>query len=427
MPAPDPLRVAIVRARYNPFGGAERFVQRALAALASTGVDVTIVARRWTSPGEGEGPVSMRLLRVDPFHIGSLWRDWSFASRVRRALAGQRFDIVQSHERIPGLPVYRAGDGVHAEYLTQRRRAEPCWRAVLNAASPYHRYVLAAERAMFTHPALRAVICNSEMVRDEIHTRFGVAMEKLHLVRNGVDPQRFRPPTPIERDAARAALGIDPACTVFAYVGSGFSRKGLAVALRALARMRNGPLARSVADPSPVRPVPESASLPPVLLVAGADRQLARHKALAERLGLVDQVRFLGGVDDVRPVLWAADAFVLPTLYDPFPNAVLEALACGLPAVTSTKSGAAEFIRSGENGFVVDALDVDGIARALAALADPEGREARSAAARASIGSLTLEAMAQQMSALYEQLLSVPAPDPSAVSPGPDHLHCGPS
>lgn len=420
-----PLQVAIVRARYNPYGGAERFVQRALAALAAGGLEVTVVARRWTPPGDGEARVPMRLLRVDPFHLGSLWRDWSFARGVRRALAGRRFDIVQSHERIPGLPLYRAGDGVHAQYLAQRRRAEPRWRAALTAVDPHHRYLLAAERAMFTHPALRAVICNSEMVRDEIHARFGVPMDRLHLVRNGVDLDRFRPPTLAERAAARESFGLEPDRTVVAFVGSGFARKGLAAAIRALAAMTAGQRASRLAAapgaageslcggigaPAGAAPRTPQAPMPPVLLVAGADRQLERHRALAARLGLAAQVRFLGGMDDVRPVLRAADAFVLPTLYDPLPNAVLEALATGLPTVTSTGSGAAELIRPGENGFVVDALDVDGIARALQVLADPRGREARAAAARASVAPLSLEALGAQLIALYRRLLESPVP-----------------
>ena len=99
------LEVAIVRARYNPFGGAERFVQRALAALAANELEVTVIARDWAR-GDAEGlPVPMRFLKVDPFYLGGLWRDWSFARGVRRAVAGGRFDIVQSHERIPGMPL----------------------------------------------------------------------------------------------------------------------------------------------------------------------------------------------------------------------------------------------------------------------------------------------------------------------------------
>jgi len=79
------------------------------------------------------------------------------------------------------------------------------------------------------------------------------------------------------------------------------------------------------------------------------------------KLGIAARVRFVGGVSDVRPFLAAADAFVLPTLYDPFPNAVLEAMAAGLPVVTSTRCGAAEIVAEGETGFVRDALDIDAL------------------------------------------------------------------
>ncbi len=392
MPTADAptLSVAIVRARYNPYGGAERFVQRALAALSASDVEVTVIARRWPEGAGDSLPVRLRYLRVDPFYIGSVWRDWSFARGVRRVLAGRGFAVVQSHERIAGLPVYRAGDGVHAEYLAQRRRALPGWRAALLRANPYHAYVQAAERAMFTHPALRAVICNSEMVRGEIRERFGVDAARLHLIRNGVDTRRFRPPSTEERAQARASLGVAEGATAFAFVGSGFERKGLRIAIRALARV-----ARE-ADAC--------------LLVAGTDRHAASYGALARALGVADRVRLLGGVDDVRPVLWAGDAFVLPTLYDPFPNAALEALACGLPTVTTTKSGAAELIRQGVNGFVHDALDLPGFADSMAALCVDSRRAPIAAAARDSVEGLSLEALAGQLIALYRGLLESASP-----------------
>lgn len=389
-PAGGPtVSVAIVRARYNPYGGAERFVQRALGALAARGVDVTVIARRWPALREGGAPPPVRFERVDPFYAGSLWRDWSFARAVRARLALRHDALVQSHERIPGVAVYRAGDGVHAEYLAQRCRALPAWRAALVRASPYHAYVCAAERAMFTHPALRAVICNSEMVRGEIRSRFGVPPERLHLIRNGVDLERFRPPAAAERAAARDALGLPEGAPAFAFVGSGFERKGLAGALRGLARCAR-PDAR--------------------LVVAGADKHASRYAALASRLGIAQRVRWLGGVDDVRPALWAADALVLPTLYDPFPNAALEALACGRAVLTSTKSGAAELIEPGANGEVADALDVPGIAAALERLAGAADDAARVECARASVATLSLDALAGELIALYRALIESAAP-----------------
>ena len=384
------LSVAIVRARYNPYGGAERFVQRALAALSASDVEVTVIARSWPQHADRGLPVKLSYLRVDPFYLGSVWRDWSFARGVRRALAGRRFSVVQSHERIPGLPIYRAGDGVHAEYLAQRARALPGWRAATLSANPYHAYVLATERAMFTDPALRAVICNSEMVRGEIRERFGVDASRLRLIRNGVDTQRFRPPSPQERAQARTSLGVSGSTTAFAFVGSGFERKGLAAAVRGLARV--------------------AASQDACLIVAGTDRHADRYRRLADRLGVAERVRLLGGVDDVRPVLWAADAFVLPTLYDPFPNAALEALACGLATVTSRKSGAAELIRPGINGFVHDALDLEALAESMAKLCDGHRRTAMSAAARESAQGLSLESLAGRLIDLYRGLLESATP-----------------
>ena len=88
------LRLAVVRQRYNPYGGAERFVSRALPALERAGADVTLVSR------SGEGWGARRLLKVDPFHLGNLWRDWSFAHAARDAWQREGFDLVQSHDRI---------------------------------------------------------------------------------------------------------------------------------------------------------------------------------------------------------------------------------------------------------------------------------------------------------------------------------------
>jgi UDP-glucose:(heptosyl)LPS alpha-1,3-glucosyltransferase len=384
-----PLAIAIVRARYNPHGGAERYTQRALSALDAAGVDLTLIARSWPGGADEGLPARWRLLAVDPFHVGSLWRDQSFARAVRRVLRGARFDVVQSHERIAGVSLYRAGDGVHASYLQARYRVLPAWRRVLVRLSPRHRWVLREERAMFRHPGLRAVICNSRMVLDDIAERFAVPRERLHLLRNGVDLARFRPPSTEERLAARAAFGIDPDAPLLAFVGSGFERKGLAAAIAALARAPAGV----------------------GLLVAGTDRGERRWRELASQLGVAGRVRFLGGLDDVRPVLWAADGFLAPALYDPYPNAALEALACGVPLIASTGCGVCELVEHGRNGFVHDALDIEGLADAIGRLVAQRATHAMRHAARESALPWSLEAAGQALVALYRRLLAEsPAP-----------------
>ena len=361
------MKLAIVRQKYTPFGGAERFVERALAALRARGVDVSVIAREWQGDVQG--------IRVDPFYLGRTWRDAGFARGVQRLIAGRRFDLVQSHERIPGCDIYRAGDGVHATWLELRNRAS-------DRLAPWHRYTLAAEAEMFRHPGLRAVICNSRMVRDDIARRFDLSDEKLQVIYNGVDLEAFHPRLREEQGfALRDKTGIGPAVPLILFVGSGYERKGLPALLHALAAMERRD-AR--------------------LWVVGRDKQETLMRKLAQTLGIDQRVMFLGGQADVRPFYGAADVFALPTLYDPFPNAALEALASGLPLVTTTTCGAAELVTTA-NGAVIAAGDVNGLASSLDKLCAraPEMRDA----ARASVAHLELTPMAGQLMALYSQLL----------------------
>ncbi|HEY4372730.1 MAG TPA: glycosyltransferase family 4 protein [Burkholderiales bacterium] len=372
------MRLAIVRQKYNPYGGAERFIERAVAALrAKEEVEVTLLAREWKeAPG-------YQYWRVNPPYRGSLTRDRGFSSAVQRALAtaGDRFDLVQSHERIPGIDIYRAGDGVHATWLALRGRAQNRWERLRVRFNPYHPYVLKQEQKMFTHRKLRAVICNSAMVRDDIAARFGTPAAKLHVIYNGVDLEAFHPRNAAEGPGMRALLNIEQKAPLFLYVGSGFERKGVARLLQALAGV----------------PAPACA------VIVGADKRTAGYQAQAKQLGLAGRVHFLGPREDLAALYGMADAFVLPTLYDPMPNAALEALASGLPVITTQQCGAREFIRAGENGYVADALDVPAFTQAMQSLAGGGAADMR-AAARASVAHLSLDAMATELMALYRGL-----------------------
>jgi UDP-glucose:(heptosyl)LPS alpha-1,3-glucosyltransferase len=378
------MRIAIVRQRYNPYGGAERFVARAIAALGREGVGVTVLARDWQEGGRDGGPVE--LLRCDPFYLGRVWRDRSFARKVCETLALRRFDLVQSHERIACCDVYRAGDGVHAQWLINRASALGPFGRLAVALNPYHRYLLGAERDLFASPRLRAVICNSRMVREEIRAHFGVSEDKLHVIYNGVDLEAFHPRLRLERVAVRARLGIAADSMVYLFVGSGFERKGLPQLLHALAGL-------------------ETARL----IVVGRDKRTGAMQRLAARLGLASRVHFAGAQDNVKPWYGAADCFVLPSLYDPFPNAALEAMAAGLPVITSTQCGAAEFIEPGHSGAVCDALDVANLLHCLQTIDAPEKARLMGEAAREAVAGLGLDRMAAQLAGLYRFLLETGA------------------
>jgi len=384
------LKVALIRQRYAHDGGAERFVSRALEALRSREVRLTLITREWRG---GDG---FEVMVCNPFYLGRLWRDWSFARAVCRRLEREKcardgavteprmqsFDLVQSHERLSCCDVYRAGDGVHREWLAQRARAQGALGRLGAALNPYHYYVKRAERRLFENPDLKAVICNSRMVREEIRRYFTIPDEKLRVIYSGVDIGAFHPDLKKHRGEIRARHGIPEAATLFLFVGSGFERKGMAALLQAMALLPGEPF----------------------LLVVGRDRKLTRFQAQARRLGLARRVQFIGPQQDVKPYYGAAEALVLPTLYDPFPNVALEAMASGLPVITSVKSGAAELIENGRNGFVCDALDVPALAAHMRAVT-PQSAQAMGARARATVEPMNLERMSGELLGLYNKLL----------------------
>ena len=371
----------LIRQRYTPFGGAERFLARALDALSTQGMKLSVIARDW-QPQAGVEIIPCRF-----FHLGRTWRDAAFARCACRAVAARPQALVQSHERLACCDIFRAGDGTHRGWLEQRARARGAMERLSQALSVYHRRTLAAERAMFTSPRLKAVICNSRLIRDEILAYYGVDETRLHVIYTGVDTERFHPRLRAGRAQTRSAFGIPERALLYLFVGSGFERKGVATLLDAFALQADDAW----------------------LLVVGKDRHLARYRRRARRLGIASRVVFAGPQREVERFYGAADAFVLPTLYDPFPNAALEAMACGLPVVTSRQCGAADFIRDGENGAVCDALDRAALAERLRALRDPQRRARHGAASRQIALALSLERMSARLLALYESLLAPPS------------------
>ncbi|MGY8626573.1 glycosyltransferase family 4 protein [Chromobacterium violaceum] len=374
------IRLAIVRQKYNSAGGAERFVSRALNALREHGeLDLHLIARGWEKlEGVTAHPAT-------PFYLGNVWRDWGFARAAKRIWLREGFDLVQSHERIPGCDIYRAGDGVHRQWLKLRARRMSWLRRLSLSLNPYHRYVCRAESEMFLHPRLKLVICNSMMVKREIIDYFGLPESRIAVIYNGVDLNAFHPNLrQTHRQAMRQEWEIAESAPLLLYVGSGFDRKGVARALRAAAKQ------------------PEAH-----LMIVGGDKHIQRYRSLARRLGMAGRVRFAGPRQDVKPFYGMADGFILPTLYDPFPNVCIEALASGLPILTTKQCGGAELVRQGENGWVCDALDELALSSQIGEWLSLRSRwEDLSAAARRSAEPLSMEAMGARLLSCYREVLA---------------------
>lgn len=385
------LKIAIARQRYNPFGGAERFVEGALTAMGQSGeIDVTLLTRAWGEAMSTAGNRHVEIVnpsyRALPF--GRVNRDRSFANTVGQIIRENRFDLVQAHERIPGCHIFRAGDGIHAAWLRHRQVDQSGLSNWWQKLDPYHDYTVEAERAMFAHANLRAVICNSKMVAKEIQAEYGVTADKLHVVYNGVDLVGFTRENVVKsREKIRNQFAIPQEAPLILYVGSGYQRKGVAPLLQAMAQ-------------------PELRASGSWLAVVGADKHQQRYQRLAENLGVADRVIFAGAQKDVAAWYGAADVFALPTQYDPCPNAALEALASGLPTLTSPTCGVAELIDHPLAGAVVSPQNSTVMAQELvrllevARLSESEGHNA----ARGCVAHLSWEAMSGQLQSLYARL-----------------------
>lgn len=339
------MRIGLVRRGYSSSGGAEAYLLRLAAGLAQSGHEPALVTScHWPDAAWPFGEI-VRLPGSTPTAFARAFLD------VR-----DQFDVTLSLDRTPGCDVYRAGDGVHAAWLERRARFEPGWRAFLRRWNPKHGALRILERGVFTQS--RIIIANSRMVAREIADRFDIPCERLRVIPNGIG----RALPPVDRLEARKKLGIpaDIFCALF--VGSGWERKGLRFAIQAVDGLPGDCL----------------------LLVAG--------RGTVSRTG--HRVRFLGPTRDLATLFSAADVFTLPTLYDPFSNACLEALAAGLPVVTTTANGFSEIIIPGLHGNIVEPRDVDALALALGNWRDRDSMETasecRKLAARFSIERNTL-------------------------------------
>lgn len=343
-------RIGFVRRGYSATGGAERYLLRFADALNRLGhTPVLFTTADWPA-----GPPFSTIHRLpDP-------GPFAFAEALDRFQPKQHCDILFSLERIWNCDFFRAGDGVHRAWLARRARSGWPLSGALRSLSAKHRQILALEARLFDPSNRVRIIANSELVKHEIVQEYGKAPAEIHVVYNGYK----RPAVQGDpRTQIRAALGLQPGDTMILFVGSGWERKGLRHAIQATRRLRD-PRAK--------------------LFVIGKGKSLGLPSG---------PVTFLGTIAEVAPYYLAADIFLLPTLYDPFSNACLEAAAHGLPVITSTANGFSEVMLHGLHGEAVDQpTDPAELAAALQRWLDPKKRDAAREDIRLNAQKLSLDA-----------------------------------
>ncbi len=339
------LRIALVRRGYSPSGGAESYLKRLARGLTEAGHHVQLIATdEWPEDQWRFGSITR--LRAESV-VG-------FADELEEVRPQLHCDALFSLERVWSCDVYRAGDGVHRAWLARRRNFELPLKQFVRGLNRKHRDLLKLEGSLLADRKATRVIVASKMVRDEIVDLYAYPADNIDIVRNGVPLDTFRF-DPELREKAREDLKLKPDQIALLFAGSGWERKGLLFAIQAMALCKNRKLR---------------------LLVAGrGNERLYRTTRL--RFWREEPVQFFGEVAEVIGLYAAADIFILPTIYDPFSNACLEALASGLPVITTRANGFSEIIEDGVHGSIVDhARDLVRLRDAIRFWSDPSRRAA---------------------------------------------------
>lgn len=351
------MRVALVIRKFSPAGGAERACANLARGLVSRGHEVHVFAHQIAqTPG------------VVPHRVPSegAFRHTSFAARSREMLQKEKFDVIHSFTRTSYQDVLRTGGGTHREYLDRTDRAYSFLGRLWRRVRPKERFELLLERESFAPASYKKIVAVSRRVKDEIVRHYGVPAGDIEVIYNGVDAAEFRPSAEARR-LIRNQIGADEGEYLLLFCGTGFKRKGLGYAVAAVDRV---PSAK--------------------LVVAGEGSGPAHPRVL-----------YLGRRTDVSHLYAAADALILPALYDPFPNVCLEAMATGIPVILSRVAGVSEIV-DGDSIVVEDPGDVEELSAAVRRLEDPGVRKPMGEAARRKALRFTPERNLEENLRVYE-------------------------
>ena len=288
------------------------------------GVTTETITYSMTSPPRSirqRGPFTARLANMQRVVFFS-----TRGSRFARRFLAERPDAVSiCHNDAMVGDIYVNHGVLHA---AMRARGMVALRYLRN---PTHIFTHVRDRRRYRGSTHRVIVALADTEAAALRRAYGKVHPPVVVIPNGVDLDRFHPPTPEERRSARASLGLGDDERVVVFVGHEFDRKGLPLLLQAMPH------------------APEA-----LLLVVGGDpRQIAAARRQAQAVGVLERVHFVGRQSDVVPFLHAADMFALPSAYEANALALLEALAAGLPVIATSVGGAAIAVSEGETGFLV--------------------------------------------------------------------------
>jgi UDP-glucose:(heptosyl)LPS alpha-1,3-glucosyltransferase len=366
-------------------GGCETYIADLARRLGADGHEIHLFASTWDATAL---PGRVHYHRLPSPRGPRFLRPWRFAAACADALRDAEPIVSIGFNKTWGQDIQFPLGGLHVASFEHNllKYPQPLMRGLARAVrgiDPAHwSYRLLERRQYIDQRPL--VIANSGMVRDHLRRFYSFPAEDVRIVPCAIDPDRFAPTDrPTLRHHWRQQWDIRPDDTVALFVAMNYRLKGLEPLLHAAARLHRGDRFR--------------------LLIAGNQRT-GSWQRLASRLGIADSVRFLGHQKNVRHCFFAADLLVHPTFYDPCSLVVLEALACGLPVITSRYNGAAELLTPPNEGYVIDdPHDHAKLAWCLEELLDPARRQGCAQAARRSSGRWTFDVHYRLLRRVFEE------------------------
>jgi UDP-glucose:(heptosyl)LPS alpha-1,3-glucosyltransferase len=324
--------IGLIHTRFSPIGGVENYINKLVPDLLN---------RNWQLhyfTGKIEQPIfsGMIVHNIPIIRGSSISRMLSFAYAARKTVRRANLPLVMGFGRTIYQDIYRDGSGCFLDYQKHANK----WFNPLYKASYLH-----LERKRFEYSRLQKVITVSHMVKEQIVERYRLPPEKIEVVYSGVDHTILNPSLKDKKKRFKKELGLSQKLLVLLFIGNGFARKGLQYLIKALGLL--------------------PAHLPIILLVVGKDKHETRYQHLAQTLGCAHRVHFLGYRKDVGKLYATADLFVLPSLFDPIANVVLESLYSGTPVITGSQVGASELIDHGNNGFIIPDYKPETLADAI--------------------------------------------------------------
>lgn len=370
-------RIAVVVPKYGLIGGGERFASELTERLAGDErFDIHVFANRWCPGSEG-----IAYHKVPMFRFPRILRPISFAWFADRLITRGDFDIVHSHERAYRADVFTMHAVPHRGWIMDVRRKHP---------GLFDLVTIRLEAKMMANARTAWFLPVSTLAASAILREYDVDPARVRVIHPGVDAGKFSgPDRAVCRAEIRARHGIGDSDLLVLFVGMNFEVKGLGVVMAAVGKARRAKPCAGIR----------------LLVVGRGDTR--KYADVARAHGIADAVAFAGPqAAGVERYYRAADLFAMPSMFDTFGMAVLEAMAAGLPVIVSANVGAKDLVEDGRNGYMVPVPDdAAAVAAAIAAMTDADLRGRFGVEAHRTALLHTWERAASRVAHVYEEVI----------------------